>query len=159
MISTIIFDFSRVLLFPKDINYSGGLNSLYREIIKNPDYTFLDHYFLNTELLEYVKTLKGKYKLAIFTNEIIQNDPAIRGEIEAVFNQIISAKDMGVKKSETTAYLKLMKILNVNPEDTLYIDDKAENITAAKSANLQTIIYENNPQVIADIQSRIVIPS
>lgn len=40
MITNILFDFSRVILFPKDDNYSGLLNDLYRKITEEKKFIF-----------------------------------------------------------------------------------------------------------------------
>lgn len=74
MITNLLFDFSRVILFPKDEKYSGLLNDLYRKIVSE-NAAFLDHYRFNNELLEFLKTLKNKFKLSIYTTDIVQNDP------------------------------------------------------------------------------------
>jgi hypothetical protein len=55
MIKVLLFDFSRTLLFPTDNNYKGELNPLHAQLSQTPDYDFNKHFFLNTELLKYLK--------------------------------------------------------------------------------------------------------
>ena len=78
MITAIIFDFSRVLLFPKDKNYKGKLNALHRELSKKPDYDVLENFEFNDELLSYLDKIKNKIDLYVFTTGIIQDSPKIK---------------------------------------------------------------------------------
>ena len=71
MIATIIFDLSRVLLFPKNKNYKGKLNALHRELSKKPDYDVLKNFEFNDALLNYLDKIKGKVALYVFTTGIL----------------------------------------------------------------------------------------
>ena len=77
MIRAIVFDFSRVLLFPKDSGYTGSLNERHRELSKRGDYKLLEHFSLNEELLSYLDKIKGRYDLYVFTSETIQDSPEL----------------------------------------------------------------------------------
>ena len=72
MIKTLLFDFSRVLLHPTDKTYKGSLNNLHRELKDNESYYLFNYFELNQELLDYLKTVKNKFELCIFTTDIIQ---------------------------------------------------------------------------------------
>jgi hypothetical protein len=79
MIRAIITDFSRVLLFPTDSNYTGGLNELNNNQFKeNPNYSFLDFFTINNELLKYYSDLNKIVPVYIFTSETIQDHPSIK---------------------------------------------------------------------------------
>jgi len=56
IVNTLIFDFSRVLLYPKDEEYKGGLNKLDQDLSQRSDYVF-DDYFSNEGLIEYLNNL------------------------------------------------------------------------------------------------------
>ncbi len=155
MVKTILVDFSRTLLFPKDKAYDGKLNPLYRSIIVKDDYTFFDHFYLNQELLNFLKLLRKKYKICVFTTDIIQNDPAIKPLLEESFSKIFVANDLGIDKRNPLSYNKLASILNEKPENILVIDDTKEKIEAAKQAGFQTIQFISNEQLFEDLKAKL----
>lgn len=146
MITTLLFDFSNVLLHANDKTVTS-LNGFYRELLKKPSYDFFAHYSLNHEILELLKSLKGKYKLYIFTSEIIQNEPKIRPELDIIFDGIYSAQELGLSKKEPLTYTYLADTIKENPSDILFIDDTKANLDAAAFAGLQTHLYTNNIQL------------
>lgn len=150
MIANILFDFSRVILFPKEENYKGLLNDLYRKITEEKS-SFLDHYKFNEELLNFLKPLKEKYRLSIYTTDIIQNDPIARKYLDPIFEEIFAANDLGISKKDPEGYLVIAKKLNVKPEQILFIDDGETNIAAAKQAGLKTIYYLSNEKLFEEL--------
>ena len=150
----VLFDFSRVILFPKDENYSGRLNDLYRKVI-DENASFLDHYRFNEELLNFFKPLKYKFKLSIYTTDIIQNDPEAKKVLDPIFENIFAANDLGISKKDPKGYLIIAEKLGVKPEEILFVDDGEANIQAAGTAGLQTIHYLTNEQLFKELQSKL----
>lgn len=146
MVSTLLSDFSRVLLFPIDKNYSGGLNALNKQLIEELgiQYPFFNYFELNSDLLELYKQLKNKYSINIFTSDTIQDRAEVREILNPIFSKVFSAKDYDLNKRESSSYSFLADKLGRNPNEILYIDDQFENISAAKEAGLTTIQYINN---------------
>ena len=134
--TTILSDFSRVIIKPKDKNYSGALNPIHRELTEKfgQSYNLFDHFEINDRLLDFYKSLKANYSINLFTTDIIQNHPQIRPELEGVFENIFAANDLGLNKKEPAAYLFLCKKMDVRPASVIYIDDQLGNIEAAKAA-------------------------
>lgn len=153
MIKTLLLDFSRVLLHPTDKSFTGSLNNLHRELKDNESYYLFNYFELNEELLEYLKTLKEKYEMRIFTTDIIQNDPLIREKIDPIFSKIYSASELGISKKDPQSYEYILKDLKNNPDEVLFIDDTPGNLEAAKEVGLQTYLYTNNEELINVLKS------
>ncbi len=153
MIAYILSDFSRVILMPKDRSYAGELNDLYRTKVLQDGMGYFDVFDLNEELLAFLGSLGENYPLGIFTSEIVQNDPAVRPRLEQAFRDVVSAQDLGIRKTEKEAYLTVAKSLQQEPAAVLYIDDKEENVAAARDAGLHAIRYVSNSQIMADIRA------
>lgn len=150
MIKALLFDFSRTLLFPKDNSYKGGLNELNNELRKDPSFHFLDHFELNTELINFLK--EKNLPLYIFTQETVQESPEIKDDVNKVFSRIFVAKRMGVEKSDPNSFKLIAKELGLNPEELFYADDIEKNVKAARLAGLKAIQYENNTELISELQ-------
>lgn len=151
MITTLLFDFSRVLLFSKDAEYKGMLNSLHSENSKKPDYRFFDYFELNEELLDYLEKIKDRFSFYIFTTGTIQNVAEVRERTDPIFKRVFAAAEVKVSKKESEAYLKIAKEMGKNPNEILFIDDTKENVKAAKEAGLKTIHYHSNKQIFTKL--------
>lgn len=152
MINTLLFDFSRVLLFPKDKDHIGDLNPLHAELRKNPGYRFLDYFELNTDLMRFLKGIKSKYQLYIFTSGSIQDAPEIQPELRGVFAKIYSAEKIRHSKRDPASYEFIANDLHKRPDEILFIDDTAANIEAANAAGLETLIFTSTQDAISKIR-------
>jgi HAD superfamily hydrolase (TIGR01509 family) len=152
MITVLLFDFSQVLLFAKDKTYQGDLNPLHSQLSQKPSYSFLDNFVLNTEILDFLKKLKNKYKLAIFTSGSIQNAPEIKLILDEIFENIFSAGKLGILKKDPQAYVQIVNLLKVEPEEILFIDDMKSNCDAAQKAGLKTHHYIDNQELVKFIE-------
>lgn len=152
MIKAIISDFSRVIIFPKDKSYEGGLNNLYREIFQKPNYNMFDYFELNSELLDFYKSLKNRIALYIFTSETIQEDLQLKLYLKPIFDNVYSAIKIGLNKDNSESYQKILSTINLKPEEVIYIDDNSKNIQAAKEMNINVIQYANNEDLFLKIK-------
>lgn len=149
MTTTILSDFSRVILNPKDKNYTGTLNGLNKELLeKNKNYFFFDYFEFNDEILNLYRQLKTKYSINVFTTGTIQNTPEVMQIINLIFDNIYTAKDFGLDKKQPEAYLFIAKKLKKRPSEILFIDDQQANIDAAKQVGLSTILYTDFQKTI-----------
>lgn len=153
MIKALVSDFSKVLLFPTDSNYTGSLNDLHKELSARGDYDFWKHFQLNQDLLTFFQTLGKQIDVYVFTTEYIQEHPALQPKMEGIFKKIFSGARLGLGKTDPQSYKTLIKEIGLKPEEILYIDDKPENLEAAKNAGLMVIRYESNPQTIQNINN------
>jgi FMN phosphatase YigB (HAD superfamily) len=155
---TLLSDFSRVILFPKDTLYLGGLNAVHRELQTSlgEEYNLFEHFVLNQDLLHFYASLHPQYSVNLFTTDIIQNHPLLRPKLEIVFENIFAANDYGLDKKNPTAYSFIAEKLAVLPEEVVFIDDQEGNIEAAKQAGMATVLYDNNNDVIRRVTALLV---
>lgn len=153
MIKVLLFDFSRVLLHPTDKTFLGSLNNLHRELKDNESYYLFNYFELNDEILEFLKTLKGKFDMRIFTTDMIQNDPLIKEKIDPIFSKIYSANELGISKKDPQSYRMIAEDLDVKPEEIFFTDDVEGNINAARTIGVITYHYKNNKELIDTIKS------
>jgi len=153
MIKAIVSDFSRVLLFPKDKSYKGGLNTLHIELARDLNYKVLDHFEFNIELLDFYTSLKSQLPIHMFTSDAIQDSPEFQPYLQPIFGEIMSAKRMNVTKEDPEAYRLVATHLNLDPGEILYIDDAFENIEAAKSAGFNVVLYKDNSGLVERVNT------
>lgn len=73
------------------------------------------------------------------------------------FDPCILACDIGVEKPDPKAYQILLKILNLSANDVIFIDDKLENIEAAKIMGIDAIRFESSEQIRKELQKREIV--
>ena len=88
----------------------------------------------------------------IFTSGLVQEDPQFQPHLKPIFSKIFSGKIMGLKKDNPESYKRILRQINIKPEEAIYTDDKIENIEAAKQAGLHAFRYANNEDLFAKIK-------
>ncbi len=94
------------------------------------------------EMLALVERVKTRSKVALFT----ANGPLMKAELAAIYPAVPALLgpenlhftcEVGHLKEEPQAFFKLLAKLGVSPFDTVFIDDRAENVAAAKLAGVR----------------------
>lgn len=153
MISTLLSDFSQVLLFPKNPFYLGSLNALFKEKSGDSGFSFFEFYSLNTELLDFYQQVKDKHKVEvhIFTTGTVQEHPDLQPFLQPVFDQVFTVAEMKIPKTDPLSFQTICKELAIKPEEVAFIDDSLRNIEAAQTVGLHGILYNSNDQAKRDI--------
>ena len=105
----------------------------------------------NLDALEVMKALKatGKYRLATINNESFElNDFRIKKfALSDCFESFFSSCYMGFRKPEPEIYRRALLISNCCAEESVFIDDRQENLAAPKELNMQTILFVDAQQL------------
>ncbi|MFA6391313.1 MAG: HAD family hydrolase [Patescibacteria group bacterium] len=155
MIKAIVSDFSRVVLLPNDETYTGGLNALHKKLSKDGEYDFWNYFRLNSDLVDFYKSISSKVDVYIFTKGYIQEYPVLKEKIRGSFKNIFSASELGIKKDNDESYRIIADLIKIEPEQVIYIDDNQDNLNSAKKAGMHVICYNSNEQVINSISEEL----
>lgn len=112
----------------------------------------------NSELLNYITSLRGEYKIALLSNVSTRDRLSIRfepGQLDAAFDTIIASGDEGYVKPQPEIYHIAATRLGLQPNECVMIDDIAEFCQGAKEVGMQAIQYSSNQQVIAELNTLI----
>lgn len=144
MITTILSDFSRVILLPKNPQYTGTLNGLNKQLLENDsNYPFFTYFEFNEKLLDLYRQLQKRYSLHIFTSGTIQNRQEVTSITKPLFENSITAAEHNLDKKKSEAYIFVAILLKKNPEEILFIDDSQVNCDAAAKAGLLALQYKS----------------
>ena len=150
---TFLFDFSRVLVFPKDKKYSGDLNPLYAKEASNKALNFDDYFIFNNELIKYLRYLASTNEIYMFTSGLMQDDRVAQRKLEGIFRGIFSAEKMGMRKADFTAYIKVARTMGKSLPEIVFIDDNSANLKAALEAGMKTIHYTDNKKLLKELEN------
>jgi len=101
------------------------------------------------DMISYVKSFQGKYKLAILSNQI----EGWLGELiddlnlNEVFDVIIISSVVKMKKPDIEIYKEVAKRLEVRPEECVFIDDYKRNLPPAEKLGMRTILFTDKNEL------------
>lgn len=70
------------------------------------------------------------------------------------FEPCLLSCEIGVEKPDLKAYELLVKTLNLPAKDVVFIDDRPENVEAAKTIGLDAILFESEQQLRNELNIR-----
>lgn len=103
----------------------------------------------NQPLVDYVKTLQGKYKLALLSNsssEYLRNELATY-DLEKYFDEITISSEVGLIKPEPEVFEHIMRKLGVRPEECIFTDDNPKHTSAAEKLGIRSIVFTGVPEL------------
>ncbi|MDB5175687.1 MAG: HAD-superfamily hydrolase, subfamily variant 3 [Candidatus Saccharibacteria bacterium] len=109
---------------------------------------------LNEPLVDYISTLRGKYKLALLSNsssEYLRNELA-KYDLEKYFDEIVISSEVGLIKPEPAVFEHIMQKLNVQPQECIFTDDNPKHTDAAVKLGIHGIVYTSVPELKQQIE-------
>ena len=70
------------------------------------------------------------------------------------FEPCLLSCEIGVEKPDLKAYELLLKTLNLPAKDVVFIDDRPENVEAAKTLGLDAILFKSEQQLRNELRTR-----
>jgi epoxide hydrolase-like predicted phosphatase len=109
---------------------------------------------LDTELLDYIRSLHTRYKTGIISNATDDTRQVIEGRwnMADAFDCIILSAEVGLMKPDPRIYQLAIDRLGVAPAEALFVDDMPVNVEGARSVGLNAIHYRGNGPLFNDLQ-------
>jgi|GEM_PF-116959 len=107
------------------------------------------------EGMDLVRRLKvNGYRIAILSNDSREMFRRKRDRFgfDALFDEVIVSNEHGFIKPAPEIYRIALERLAIPPAQAIFIDDRADNLTAAKSFGMHAIQYLNGRQVESELQ-------
>jgi putative hydrolase of the HAD superfamily len=76
----------------------------------------------------------------------------------STFEYLIYSCDYGSIKPELAIYRNCLELLKVDPQDILYLDDRAENVEAAAGLGMNSVLFGTVEKTASRVESRFDIP-
>lgn len=107
-------------------------------------------------MIELVKCLKKQgYQTALLSN-VRKSQAQIKRKLGFydLFHPTILSYEVGIRKPDPKSYHLILDKLNLPPEAVIFIDNKAQNVVAAKSIGMDGILFENPDQLNKALKER-----
>ncbi len=138
--------------FKKVIRELSGFEEI-DEIVNDYKKSFIKHQKINRELFGLIKRLKRRYHIFCLTNtNDIHFEANIENNLFKHFKKTYSSCKIKLKKPDKRAFQIIFRENKIPKKETIFIDDKKENLAAAKKLGIKTILFRNNKQLIKDLR-------
>jgi epoxide hydrolase-like predicted phosphatase len=99
---------------------------------------------LDTELIDLIRWLKAQgIRVGLLSNDALSLREKLQLlEIADLFDPLIISADIGVMKPAPQAYQAVLDLLDLPPEQVLFIDDLPNNVAGANAVGIQGILYQ-----------------
>jgi len=106
-------------------------NAIYIEMLQTGDFRI-------PGVQQTLKSLKDRYIMAVVTSSLRKHFEIIhsRTEYQRFFNLVLTREDYNKSKPEPEPYLKALKLLAIDPDKVVVVEDSERGIIAAKRAGL-----------------------
>lgn len=110
---------------------------------------------LNTELMEYVRSLSGRYQLAIISNsgDGARREEERRYHFSTVFDPIIYSHEVGVAKPDDRMWALSCELIGVAPDELVFVDDSIVTCEAAQAFGIMAIHHRSTERTIGALRS------
>jgi epoxide hydrolase-like predicted phosphatase len=108
----------------------------------------------NTELIEYARGLRPRYRTGILSNSFVgarEREQAAYG-FEDLVDEIVYSHEAGMRKPDPRIYALACARLGVRPGEMVFIDDWDKAVAGASEAGIHAVHYQDNSQAIAQIE-------
>ena len=112
----------------------------------------------NPKRFDFLLELRKEYKVILLsnTNKIhiewvlrdLKKNHNITDFETRFFDHVFYSHKMRLRKPEKEIYDTVIKEADINPEETLFIDDNESNISAASNAGWKTVLHPRNAEII-----------
>lgn len=112
----------------------------------------------NEPLIDYIKTLKGKYKLMMLSNIVSRerlDSRFLPGQLDELFDAVIPSGEVGYIKPQPELFLLATERLGLSPDECVMIDDIADFCEGARAVGMHAIQFLNNEQAVTDLEALI----
>jgi len=110
---------------------------------------------IDHELVNFVRSLRARYQIAIISNAMDDLDVTVRrldpdGDI---FGVVVGSAYERIMKPDALIYERTLARLGRLPAEAIFIDDNAANIAGARAVGLQTIHFRPGTDVASELAS------
>jgi epoxide hydrolase-like predicted phosphatase len=114
----------------------------------------------NTELIEYARGLRPRYRTGILSNSFVgarEREQAAYG-FEDLVDEIVYSHEAGISKPDPRIYALVCSRLDVRHDEMVFLDDTGVCVAGAREAGIHAVHYRDNAQAIAEIEKLLATP-
>jgi HAD superfamily hydrolase (TIGR01509 family) len=106
---------------------------------------YLQRHKLTDGLIEFLEAINSRGgEVWCLSNDLSEWSKKLRDrfKLERYLRGFVISGDVGLRKPDPAIFLYLIRQLNVNPTDTVFVDDNLKNLDSAAELGLKTILFD-----------------
>jgi len=114
---------------------------------------FWSYVRIDPEMVALIEDLRRRYRVALLTNALTPffRQIAAKYDLERLFEVILVSSEEGLAKPDPAFYRLMVVTLRLEPQACVFIDDNPENLEAAGSVGMQTLLFEGADKLKRDL--------
>lgn len=108
---------------------------------------------IDRDLIQFIRDLRPAYQTALLSNAWPDLRDAMENswQIADAFDEIVISAEVGLVKPDARIYEHILERMKIKPEEAIFVDDFAENVTGAQTVGMQAIQFQNPTQVMKEL--------
>lgn len=116
--------------------------------------TFFSGDELDQTLVRFLRDSRANYKTGLISNAWSGLRPWILKEkFDDAFDNMVISAEVGYAKPDARIYIYAAEKLNVQPHESIFVDDMKTNVDAANDLGMKGVWFQNQQQTLTDIQN------
>ncbi len=110
---------------------------------------------LNTEMADYFRRLRPRYRTAILSNaaEGGRREEDRRYGFATMADVLVYSYEVGIEKPDQRIYETTCQRLGVHPSEVVFLDDLEPNVAAASRLGMRAVLFQSTIQAIRDVEA------
>lgn len=135
----------------------GKLHQLSAEELTQLQIDFWSGDWLDTNLINFITSLRPSYKTAILSNAWTGAREMFvqRYHLDQYVDLMVISSEVSLAKPDPRIYQLTVDRLGVRPEEIIFVDDILENVKAARQVGLVGLHYRTTSQLLPEIRGLI----
>jgi epoxide hydrolase-like predicted phosphatase len=124
---------------------------------------FRQEYFaqdvLDLDLIERIRNYKAQgYCIAVLSNfwDTLREHIQQNWQIDDAFHHLVISSEVGLMKPDPAIYELLLETIGFAPEETVFLDDALENVTAARALGMHAIRFNDKTSALAELEHTLI---
>ncbi|MBW6457688.1 MAG: HAD-IA family hydrolase [FCB group bacterium] len=105
---------------------------------------------LRPRIWDIVKRIRERYRIFLFsnTNSLDFNSILKKIDLREPFEAVYASHEQGYVKPDEKAYEKAQRLFNIDPSETIFFDDRQENVAGAQAAGWQAVRSDSEEHLL-----------
>jgi len=110
-------------------------------------------YEWNIELMEFILSLKPKYKTGIISDAWSGTREEMKDTINNdIFDVIVFSSEEGIQKPDPEIYYRALTQLGILPGEAIFVDDREKNVEGAREVGMHAVLFTDTQQAKHEIE-------
>lgn len=113
---------------------------------------------LRPAMIEAVRRCRARLKTALLTNNFRTGNGAMWAGIPELFDVIVESSQVGYRKPDPHFYALALEMLEIEPDEAVFLDDLGINLKPARALGMHTIKVTDPTEALADLEALVGFP-